>query len=414
MNNPTSHTTTEFDVQTVRKEFPALHQKVNGAPLVYFDNGATTQKPMAVIDAISNYYKTINSNVHRGVHSLSQRATDAFEAARTACCMLINARENREIVFTKGTTESINLLASALGKGLEKGDEIIITEMEHHSNIVPWQMIAGDKGAVIKYIPVNDKGELQIETLESLITPKTKLLAISHVSNTLGTINPVKALIATAHQHGVTVFVDGAQAAPHLKIDVQELDCDYYALSAHKLFGPTGIGILYGKAGLLEALPPYQGGGAMIKTVRMEGTEFDGLPNRFEAGTPDIAGAVGLKATIDYLDSIDIDARHRYESELLEYATEKLKGIEGLRIIGEADEKVSVISFVVDGIHPFDIGTLLDQLGIAVRTGHHCTQPLMERFGIPGTIRASLAFYNTFEEIDRLVAGVQRAIKMLS
>ena len=391
----------------IRADFPALHQKVKDYPLVYFDNAATTHKPQAVIDAISNYYSTINSNVHRGVHYLSQKATDAFELSREKVREHINAEKGHEIIFTKGTTEGINLLAAAFGrKRIKAGDEVILSAMEHHSNIVPWQMICAERGAKLHVIPMNDKGELIFGEYQKLLNEKTALVTLNHVSNTLGTINPIKEIIAEAHRYDIPVLVDGAQAVPHMKIDVQDLDCDFYCFSAHKLYGPTGIGVLYGKEKWLEKIPPYQGGGEMIKEVSFEKTSYAGLPHKFEAGTPHIEAGVVLGTALDYLNAIGFERIAAYEQELLDYATEKLATIEGIRFIGEAANKASVISFLLGDIHPYDTGVILDQMGIAVRTGHHCTQPIMQRFGIPGTVRASFAFYNTKEEIDRLYEGL--------
>lgn len=398
----------------IRKDFPILHRQVNGKPLVYFDNGATSQKPQQVIDVINRYYQHENSNIHRGIHTLSQEATDAYEKARTTVQQFINAKHHHEVIFTSGTTGSINLVASSFGKKhLQAGDEIIISTMEHHSNIVPWQMICEEKGAVLKVIPISDKGELLMDEFEKLLSSKTKLVSITHVSNTLGTINPVKEIIKLAKKAGAFVLIDGAQAVPHTKVDVQALDCDFYAFSAHKMFGPTGVGILYGKESILNDLPPYQGGGDMIKTVTFEKTTYNELPHKFEAGTPNIVGGLGLAAAIDYMNNIGLTNIEAYEHELLSYATEKIKQIEGIRIIGEAANKASVLSFLVDGTHPSDIGMIIDKLGIAIRTGHHCTEPLMNRFDIPGTARASFAFYNTKEEIDTFILALERALKML-
>jgi len=407
-------TTYKLNVEEVRKDFPILHRQVNGKPLVYFDNGATSQKPQVVIDAITNYYTNENSNIHRGIHTLSQEATDAYEKARTTVQQFINAKHNHEIIFTSGTTGSINLVASSFGKKyIQAGDEIIISTMEHHSNIVPWQMLCEEKGAVLKVIPINDKGELLLEEFKKLLSSKTKIVAITHVSNTLGTINPVKEIIKLAKAAGAAILIDGAQAVPHTKVDVQDLDCDFYAFSGHKMFGPTGVGILYGKESILNELPPYQGGGDMIKTVTFEKTTYNELPHKFEAGTPNIVGGIGLGVAINYMNSIGIDNIEAYEHELLAYATEQIKQIEGVRIIGEAQNKASVLSFLVDGTHPTDIGMIIDKLGIAIRTGHHCTEPLMNRFNIPGTARASFAFYNTKEEIDTFILALERALKML-
>lgn len=412
-----------LDINKIREDFPILKREVNGKPLVYFDNGATSQKPQQVIDAINNYYTYENSNIHRGIHTLSQEATNAYEEARKKVQQFVNAKYSHEIIFTKGTTDSINLVASSFGKKyLKKGDEIIISTMEHHSNIVPWQMICEEKGAILKVIPINDKGELLLDEFKKLLSNKTKLVAITHVSNTLGTINPIKEIIKLVRQHapplremeeGAFILIDGAQAVPHTKVDVQELDCDFYAFSGHKMFGPTGVGILYGKEAILNNLPPYQGGGDMIKTVTFEKTTYNELPHKFEAGTPNIVGGIGLGIAVDYMNSIGIDKIEAYEHELLTYATEQIKQIEGVRIIGEATNKASVLSFVVDGTHPSDIGMIIDKLGVAIRTGHHCTEPLMNRFNVPGTARASFAFYNTFEEIDVFISAVRRAVKML-
>lgn len=411
-----------LDIEKIRADFPILHREVNGKPLVYFDNGATSQKPKLVIDAINKYYTYENSNIHRGIHTLSQEATNAYEIARKKLQHFINAEYEHEVIFTKGTTDSINLIASSFGKKhLKKGDEIIISTMEHHSNIVPWQMICEEKGATLKVIPINEKGEIIFEEFTKLITNKTRMVAVTHVSNTLGTVNPIKEIINYVRQHaplsgemeGAFILIDGAQAVPHTKVDVQALNCDFYVFSGHKMFGPTGVGILYGKESLLNDLPPYQGGGDMIKTVTFEKTTYNELPHKFEAGTPNIVGGIGLGVAVDYMNAIGIDKIEAYEHELLTYATEQIKQIVGVRIIGEATKKASVLSFVVEGTHPSDIGMIIDKLGIAIRTGHHCTEPLMNRFNIPGTARASFAFYNTFEEIDIFIAALNRAIKML-
>lgn len=403
--------------EAIRSQFPALHQNVNGSPLVYFDNGATSQKPEIVIDAIAQYYTQQNSNVHRGVHSLSQKATDLFEDSRTIVQHFINAKSSNEIIFTRGTTESINLVSSCLrnAPSLWEGDGgwAVISTMEHHSNIVPWQFLCEEKAAVLKVIPINDHGEIIWDEYIKLLTDKTKIVAITHVSNTLGTINPIKEMIREAHKRNIVVLIDGAQAVPHMKVDVQDLDADFYCFSAHKLFGPTGIGVLYGKEKYLNEMPPYQGGGSMIKSVSFEKTTYNDLPYKFEAGTPHIEGVIGMGKAIEYINSVGIENIQDYEHELLEYATKKLLEIEGLRIIGTAQEKAAVISFIIEGIHTYDIGTLLDQMGIAIRTGHHCSQPLMDRFGITGTCRVSLAFYNTFAEVDRLVEGLNRIKKMI-
>ncbi|MEJ6737214.1 MAG: cysteine desulfurase [Flavobacteriales bacterium] len=403
-----------LDIQKIRSDFPILSREINGKPLVYLDNGATSQKPQSVISAIDKYYSYENSNIHRGIHTLSQEATTAYEKARTTVQELLNAAHSHEVIFTSGTTGSLNLLASSIGKKhINKGDEIIISTMEHHSNIVPWQMLCEEKGAILKVVPINDTGEFLMDEFERLLSAKTKLVSITHVSNTLGTINPVKEVIAKAHQKGAFVIIDGAQAVPHTKVDVQDLDCDFYVFSAHKMLGPTGVGILYGKESLLNDLPPYQGGGDMIKTVTFEKTTYNCLPHKFEAGTPNIAGGIGLAAAIDYMNEIGIDKIEAHEHALLSYATKEIKQLEGVRIIGEAEKKASVLSFLVDGTHPSDIGMIIDKLGVAIRTGHHCTEPLMNRFEIPGTARASFAFYNTFAEVDIFINALKRAIKML-
>lgn len=402
------------DFALTRNDFPVLSRHVNGRPLVYLDNGATAQKPYEVIDAISNYYSKYNANIHRGVHTLSQEASAAYESARATVAAFIKAGSDQEIIFTRGTTEGINLVAATFGRmQVEAGDEILITGMEHHSNIVPWQLLCEEKEAKLIVVPVNDSGAFSLADVEAKISARTRLLALTHVSNTLGTINPVKEIIRRAHSKNVPVLVDGAQAVPHMAVDVTDLDADFYTFSGHKIFGPTGIGVLYVKAAIMRNLPPYQGGGGIIKTVTFEKTEYVEGPLKFEAGTPNIAGAIGLGAALNYLSNIGLDHIRDYEHELLLDATAKLLKFPGLRIIGTAEHKAAVISLVVDGIHPFDIGTILDQQGIAVRTGHHCTQPLMQRFGIPGTVRASFAFYNTHEDIDRLVTGLEKAIKML-
>lgn len=400
-------------INQIRADFPILSREVNGKPLVYLDNGATTQKPQVVIDAINLYYENENSNIHRGVHTLSQEATDAYEQARVKVQRFLNAKHSHEIIFTSGTTGGINMIASSLRTSIKPGDEIIITAMEHHSNIVPWQMLCEETGAKLKVIPINKKGELLMDEYKKKISSNTKLVAFTHTSNSLGTINPTEEIIKTAHEHGALTLVDGAQAVTHGKLDVQEMDADFFVFSTHKLFGPTGVGILYGKEEILNSLPPYQGGGDMIKTVTFEKTTYNELPHKFEAGTPNIAGGIGLGAAIDYVHSVSFEFIERQEKELLEYATQELKKIEGLKIIGEAKNKTCVISFVVDGVHPFDLGTIVDKLGIAVRTGHHCTQPLMDFFEIPGTTRASFSFYNTLEEVDVLVNGLNRALGML-
>ena len=404
---------TPFSVHAIRELFPALRQKVYGKPLIYFDNGATSQKPQMVLDTLAQYYAIENANIHRGVHYLSQQATSAYEAARRTIQQYIHAKAPEEIIFTKGTTDSINLVAFSFGERLKAGDEILISAMEHHSNIVPWQLLCERKGCVLRVIPISKKGELDLPAFEQMLNERTKLFAITHISNTLGTINPVKELIAKAHAVGAKVLVDGAQSIQHLGIDVQDLNCDFYTFSGHKVFGPTGIGILYGKEALLETMPPYQGGGDMISKVTFERSTYNTLPLKFEAGTPHIAGAIGLGSAIDFLNSIDMSAAAAHELELTKYAQGILDTFEGLHIIGEAKNKTSVVSFTVDNMHPFDIGTLLDKQGIAVRTGHHCTQPLMDFFQIPGTVRASFAFYNTKEEIDTFVAALERSMQIL-
>jgi cysteine desulfurase/selenocysteine lyase len=408
-------TTTEvIDTQKIRADFPVLDQTINGKQLVYFDNAATTQKPSAVIDALVHYYQTDNANIHRGIHTLAERATRDFEATREAVRAFLGAASTEEIIFTSGTTQGINLVASTFGrKFIGEGDEIIISGLEHHSNIVPWQMLCEEKGSILKVIPVTDEGELDMEVYASLLSPKVKLVAVNHVSNALGTINPIKQIIDQAHAVGAKVLIDGAQSSSHITIDVQALDVDFYAFSGHKIYGPTGVGVLYGKKDLLNAMPPYMGGGEMIKEVSFEKTTYNELPYKFEAGTPNIADVIALKAAIDYINVIGKENIAAHEDALLAYATERLLKIEGLRIIGTAKEKVSVVSFVIEGIHPQDIGVLLDNQGIAVRTGHHCTQPLMKRFNIVGTTRASFAVYNTIEEVDRLITGLERVIKML-
>lgn len=402
-----------YDIQQIRADFPILGRTVYGKPLVYLDNGATTQKPRPVVEAITNEYYNTNANVHRGVHFLSQQATELHEASRETVRRFINARSTSEIVFTRGTTESINLLAATFCQSqMQAGDEVIISTMEHHSNIVPWQLQAAQRGIVLRVIPMDDRGELLLDEYERLFSPKTKLVSIAHVSNVLGTINPVKEMIATAHAHGVPVLVDGAQSIPHMPVDVRELDADFYVFSGHKVYGPTGVGVLYGKEDWLDKLPPYQGGGEMIQHVSFEKTTFNELPFKFEAGTPDYIGTTGLARALDYVSALGMDTIAAYEHELTEYATRRLKEIPGMRIFGESGQKGSVISFLVGNIHHFDLGTLLDRLGIAVRTGHHCAQPLMTRLGIEGTVRASFGLYNTKEEVDTLVAGIERVRKM--
>lgn len=402
-----------FDIQKIRADFPILSRQVNGKPLVYFDNGATSQKPQVVIDAIATYYQEINANIHRGVHTLSQLATDAYEVSRGKIQNHINAQFSHEVLFTSGTTHSVNLVANGFASILKAGDEVLVSALEHHSNIVPWQMLCEKTGAVLKVIPMNQKGELVVSEFDRLLSDKTKIVTVNHISNALGTINPIQYIIDKAHQFGSAVFIDGAQAVPHLKPDVQELDCDFYAFSGHKICGPTGTGILYGKEAWLNKLPPYQGGGEMIKEVTFEKTTYADLPHKFEAGTPNIAGGIVLGTAIDYLNSIGFENIQKQELELLTYATAQLLEIDGLKIYGTSEAKTSVISFNIDGIHPYDIGTIVDKLGIAVRTGHHCAQPIMSFFEIPGTIRASFAFYNTKEEIDIFVTAVKRAVNML-
>lgn len=402
-----------YNVEEIRADFPILARTVYGKPLVYLDNGATTQKPRCVVDAITDEYYSVNANVHRGVHFLSQQATELHEASRETVRRFINARSTNEIVFTRGTTESINLLASSFGEAfLGEGDEVIVSTMEHHSNIVPWQLLQMRKGIKLRVIPMNDCGELLLDEYERLFTERTRIVCVTHVSNVLGTVNPVKDMIVTAHAHGVPVLVDGAQSIPHMPVDVQALDADFYVFSGHKVYGPTGVGVLYGKEEWLDKLPPYQGGGEMIQHVSFERTTFNELPFKFEAGTPDYIGTTGLARALDYVMTLGMDRIAAYEHDLTEYATRRLKEIPGMRIFGEAAEKGSVISFLVGDIHHFDMGTLLDRLGIAVRTGHHCAQPLMQRLGIEGTVRASFALYNTKEEIDALVAGVERVSRM--
>ncbi len=403
----------DFPVEKIRKDFPILSLSIHSKPLVYLDNAATTQKPNFVLDTSKHYYLTENSNVHRGVHYLSELATKSYESARVTVQKFLNAESQREIIFVRGATEAINLVAATYGrKNVQAGDEVLITELEHHSNIVPWQMLCEEKGAKLLVAPINDDGEVVLEEFDRLLSGKTKIAAISHISNALGTVNPVKQMIEMAHQRGVPVLVDGAQAVPHMRIDVRDLDTDFYAFSSHKVFGPTGLGVLYGKAGLLESMPPYQGGGDMIKSVTFEKTIFNDIPQKYEAGTPHIAGAIGLAAAIDYVNQLDWNCVQKYEKSLLQFATEALRAISGLKIIGTAKEKTAVISFVLEGIHPHDIGTILDQEGIAIRTGHHCAQPVMDRFGIPATARASFAFYNTIEEIEALVRGIQKVKKV--
>ena len=404
-----------IDVYAIRQQFPVLNREVKGKPLVYFDNAATSQKPQPVIDALVNYYTQYNANIHRGIHTLAEEATAAFEATRDTVQQFIHAASREEIIFTRGTTEGINLIANTWGRqNIKAGDEIIISTMEHHSNIVPWQILCEEKGAVLKIIPINDRGELLMAEYKKLLNAKTKLVAVAHASNALGTINPVREIIEAAHQAGAVVLIDGAQSTVHLDIDVQQMDCDFFTFSAHKLYGPTGMGILYGKRDLLEAMPVFHGGGEMIKEVTFEKTTYNDLPYKYEAGTPNIADAIAFKTALDFISQTGKENIRKHEEELLRYATQQLEQLPGLKIIGTAKEKLSVVSFVIDKIHPQDIGILLDNQGIAVRTGHHCTQPLMDRFGIPGTTRASFAVYNTKEEIDQLVAGLKKVIKILA
>jgi len=404
----------EIDIVALRKRFPILNQKVNGHDLIYLDNAATTQKPLRVIDAMDNYYRELNSNVHRGVHHLSMKATNASEQTRDLVQNLINAKKREEIIFTSGTTESVNLVArSCGGTNLNEGDEVLISAMEHHSNIVPWQMICAEKKAVLRVIPISSSGEILMDNFEALLSERTKIVAVNHVSNALGTVNPVKELCRKAHEKGALVLIDGAQSIVHVPVDVEDIDCDFFCFSGHKMYGPTGIGVLYGKASILEAMSPFMGGGEMIKTVSFEGTTYNDLPYKFEAGTPAIAEMIGLGEAIKFWNTLDHELIFRYEDELLNYATERLKEIPDLKIYGEAKNKVSVISFLVGNIHPFDLGTLLDQMGIAIRTGHHCAEPLMDWFNIPGTCRASFSIYNTKEEIDQLKSAIEKAVSIL-
>jgi cysteine desulfurase/selenocysteine lyase len=407
--------TAKLDVTKIREDFPVLRQTVHGKPLVYLDSAATAQKPYAVIDAVRRFHEVDCANIHRGVHELSQRSTVAYEKARTTAVRYLNAASESELIFVRGATEAINLVAHSWGRrNVKPGDEIIISALEHHSNIVPWQMLCEEQGALLRFIPIDDRGDLILEAYEKLLNPRTRMVAVSHVSNALGTINPVRPIIAMAHAAGAVALIDGAQAIPHMSVDVRALDADFYAFSGHKLFGPTGVGMLYGKAKLLESMPPYQGGGDMIKTVTLEKTTYNDLPYKFEAGTPNIAGGIGLGAAFEYVSDVGLDAIAAYEHELLVYGTELLEQVPGLRIIGTAREKAAVLSFVMEGIHPHDIGTVLDRMGIAVRTGHHCAQPVMDRFGIPATTRASLAFYNTPAELERLAAGLQKIAEMFA
>ncbi len=404
----------DFDVHTIRKDFPILKRKVNGQPLIYFDNAATSQTPQVVIEAIVDYYSRYNANIHRGVHSLSQEATDAYEEARIKVQKHFNATKSHEIILTSGTTHSINLVANGFAAILKKGDEVLVSALEHHSNIVPWQMLCQKTGAILKVLPMTQSGELDMDAFNKVISSNLKLVFVNHVSNALGTVNPIELIIKKAHNVGAAVLIDGAQACPHIKPDVQALDVDFYVASAHKICGPTGVGILYGKEAWLEKLPPYQGGGEMIDQVTFEKTTYAGLPHKFEAGTPNICGGIATGVALDYMNAIGFETIAYYEDQLLQYATQKLLGIEGLKIYGISDHKTAVISFNVGDIHPYDIGTILDKLGIAVRTGHHCAQPIMDFYQIPGTVRASFSFYNTKEEIDTFIQGVQRAVMMLS
>lgn len=404
-----------YDVNKIRHDFPVLGQTIHGKRLVYLDNAATSQKPKAVIDALIDFYTKDCANIHRGVHYLSERATKAYEDSRSKVRQFIHAREDREIVFVRGATEAINLVAQSYGKThLGAGDEVVISALEHHSNIVPWQMLCSERGCILRVVPINDKGELLMESYEKLLSPRTRIVAISHISNALGTINPVQSMIEIAHGRGIRVLIDGAQAIQHTAVDVQKLDCDFYVFSGHKMYGPSGIGVLYGKAEHLESMPPYQGGGDMISSVTFEKTTYNKIPYKFEAGTPNIAGGIGLGASVDYLNALGMDNIAEHERQLLVYATESLTGIPGVRIVGTAGKKTGVVSFLVDGIHPHDIGTILDQEGIAIRTGHHCAQPVMDFFGVPATARASFGLYNTKEEIDALVAGILNVIKVFN
>jgi cysteine desulfurase/selenocysteine lyase len=411
----TSVDTVVFESQRIRDDFPILRQRIHGQPLVYLDNAATTQKPLAVLDAIQRFYVSECSNVHRGLHLLSERATEDYESARTRIQHFLGAIQSREIIFVRGSTEGINLVASSYGRlQVGAGDEVLITAMEHHSNIVPWQMLCEERRAKLRVVPIDDAGNLLMDEFEKLLSPRTRIVAVAHVSNALGTINPVRQIVKLAHERGIPVLIDGAQAVAHMPVNVRELDCDFYVFSGHKAFGPTGIGVLYGKAGLLEKMPPYQGGGDMIRSVTFERTTYNDLPYKFEAGTPHIDGVIGLGAAIDYLGSVGLRNAAEYEHELLRYATESLEGVPGLRLIGTAREKAGVLSFVLEGVHPHDIGTILDRDGIAIRAGHHCAQPVMERFGVPATARASLALYNTREEIDALVCGIHKVKEVFS
>ncbi len=420
MNNPNTVTTlinktAEFDVAKIRADFPILNEKIHGKPLVYLDNAATAQKPSHVIEVLNDYYRETNSNIHRGVHTLSEKATAQYESARNKVKDFVNAESTKEIIFVRGTTDAINLVAQSFGRDtLKAGDEIIITELEHHSNIVPWQILSDQTGATLRYVPINDAGELILEEFEKLLNNKTRIVAVGHISNALGTINPIKTIIDKAHAVGAKVLVDGAQAVPHTRVDVKALDCDFYAFSGHKLFGPTGIGVLYGKEALLDAMPPYQGGGDMIQMVTMEKSTYNVLPYKFEAGTPHIAGVIGLGAAIDYVNELGLEAAAQYEIELLDYANEQATQVAGLNLVGTAKNKTSILSFTLDGIHPHDIGTILDGEGVAIRAGHHCAMPVMERFNVPATARASFAFYNTRQEVDALIQAIDKCQKVFN
>ena len=420
MNNPNTATTlinktAEFDVEKIRADFPILNEKIHGKPLVYLDNAATAQKPSHVIEVLNDYYRETNSNIHRGVHTLSEKATAQYESARNKVKDFVNAESTKEIIFVRGTTDAINLVAQSFGRDtLKAGDEIIITELEHHSNIVPWQILSDQTGATLRYVPINDAGELILEEFEKLLNNKTRIVAVGHISNALGTINPIKTIIDKAHAVGAKVLVDGAQAVPHTRVDVKALDCDFYAFSGHKLFGPTGIGVLYGKEALLDAMPPYQGGGDMIQMVTMEKSTYNVLPYKFEAGTPHIAGVIGLGAAIDYVNELGLEAAAQYEIELLDYANEQATQVAGLNLVGTAKNKTSILSFTLDGIHPHDIGTILDGEGVAIRAGHHCAMPVMERFNVPATARASFAFYNTRQEVDALIQAIDKCQKVFN
>lgn len=415
MNPTATHPAAQFDVQRVRADFPILNELVHGNPLIYLDNAATSQKPTPVIKALDEYYRRYNSNIHRGVHALAERATEAYESSRRKIARYLNAPNQHEIIFTRGTTESINLVASSYATSvLKPGDEVLITWLEHHSNIVPWQIACEKTGAVLKVVPINERGEVEPDQFEAMLSERTKIVAFAHISNALGTINPVREFTEMAHRAGAVVIIDGAQAAPHMRVDVQAIGCDFYALSGHKMFGPTGIGVLWGRTSLLDKMPPYQGGGDMIQSVTFEKTVYNDLPYKFEAGTPHIAGGIGLGAAVDYLDALDAEGIMAHEHDLTRYATEQLSQIEGLRLIGTAANKVSVLSFTLEGIHPYDMAPVLDHEGVAVRTGHHCAQPVMDRYQIPATVRASIAFYNTRQDIDAFVAALAKVQRMFS